>query len=105
METNKINTLFNLGANATYGIVFQPDGLQEFCKKLIKDTIEELGVKNESNKTESYLTINEAAELFRITRGTLNRWHNEGILRHNEIGGRRFYKKSEIDAYRKGERK
>jgi excisionase family DNA binding protein len=104
METNIINDLFSSRENPTLAII-QIDKLEVFCKKLIEDTIKELGMTCESNKSESYPTINQVAELFHKTRGTLNRWHTRGILKHYEIGGRRCYRMSEVEAYMKGGRR
>lgn len=48
------------------------------------------------DKKEQYLSIEEVCQLTRKTRASLNRWHNMGALKHNQIG---LYKKSDVDKF------
>ena len=103
MEVNNINALLNSGANSTLAII-SLDDLRRFCKEFLEDAKKEFGEKIETDRTESYPTIDQVAEIFHVTRGTLDRWHKRSILRKYEIGGRRRYKMSEVNALMKGGR-
>ena len=43
------------------------------------------------------LTIDEASELLSVSKMTLHRWDHTGILKKVEIGGKRRYRKSDIE--------
>ena len=43
------------------------------------------------------LTIDEASELLSVSKMTLYRWDQTGILKKVEIGGKRRYRKSDIE--------
>lgn len=46
---------------------------------------------------EDYLTIKEVTKLLKVSRPTLDKWDAEDILMKRSIGGRVYYKRSEID--------
>ena len=43
------------------------------------------------------LTINEAAKVLSVSKMTLYRWDKAGILRKVEIGGKRRYRKTDVE--------
>ena len=43
------------------------------------------------------LTIGEAAKMLSVSKMTLYRWDNSGVLKKVEIGGKRRYRKSDIE--------
>ena len=43
------------------------------------------------------LTVDEAARLLSVSKMTLYRWDKNGILKKVEIGGKRRYRKSDIE--------
>ncbi len=43
------------------------------------------------------LTVDEAARLLSVSKMTLYRWDKSGILKKVEIGGKRRYRKSDIE--------
>ena len=47
--------------------------------------------------SDQLLTIDEAAKLLSVSKMTLYRWDLNGILKKVEIGGKRRYRKSDID--------
>lgn len=47
--------------------------------------------------SDQLLTIDEAARLLSVSKMTLYRWDLNGILKKVEIGGKRRYRKSDID--------
>lgn len=50
----------------------------------------------ESKKTTEFLTSNEVILWLKISRPTLHRWKEKGILTSYSIGGKILFKKSEI---------
>ena len=47
--------------------------------------------------SDKLLTIDEAARLLSVSKMTLYRWDQNGILKKVEIGGKRRYRKSDIE--------
>lgn len=47
--------------------------------------------------SDKLLTIDEAAKLLSVSKMTLYRWDQNGILKKVEIGGKRRYRKSDIE--------
>ena len=47
--------------------------------------------------SDQLLTIDEASELLSVSKMTLYRWDQNGILKKVEIGGKRRYRKSDIE--------
>ena len=47
--------------------------------------------------SDQLLTIDEAAKLLSVSKMTLYRWDRNGILKKVEIGGKRRYRKSDIE--------
>ena len=48
-------------------------------------------------KKESYLTPDQACKELGISRGTVNNWADRGILKLYRLGGRTYFKFSEIE--------
>lgn len=49
------------------------------------------------SQPEEYLTVKDVADLFHISIATVNNWRREGILVAYQIGGKVFFKRSEIE--------
>jgi excisionase family DNA binding protein len=47
--------------------------------------------------TEQYLTREEVSELFKISLSTIHNWTKRGILQPYQIGGRVYFKASDIE--------
>lgn len=78
-------------------IVMVPVDLDTFLRK-IKDVIVEVVKGSETESQESLLSPSETCQLFapRISKTTLAKWTKAGTLKSYRIGGRLFYKRSEI---------
>lgn len=65
-------------------------------KQLIKDAVEE--AKEDKPKSESLLSPEEARKVWQpaISKVTLHRWTKEGLVPVHRIGGRVYYKHSEL---------
>ena len=48
-------------------------------------------------RADQLLTIDEATKLLSVSKMTLHRWDHNGILKKVEIGGKRRYRKSDIE--------
>ena len=67
--------------------------------QLVARVVNEL--KNELKQatfTEQYLTREEVSELLKISLSTIHNWTKRGILLPYQIGGRVYYKASEIES-------
>ena len=85
-------------------VIIQISGfeLKAFAEKLLlgakaiaMQEAEDVRVAAESK--EQLLTIEEAAKLLKVSKMTLYRWDKEDILKKVEIGGKRRYRRSDID--------
>lgn len=81
-------------------VIFQISGfeLKAFAEQIL------LGAKaialqeaEDAAKSDQLLTIGEAAKLLHVSKMTLYRWDQNDILKKVEIGGKRRYRKSDID--------
>lgn len=82
-------------------ITVTPTDLKEFALEVANEVLTaRLNVKEES-----YLTPDEAATLMGVSKNTLWRWEKMGYLTPFRVGRKPRYKRSELDALSKGERK
>ena len=79
--------ILNSGANVT--LTIKSTDLKEFAEHLVKKTVRSI---------RDYLTIKEASQILHTDKSTLWRWHKIGYLCRLEIGGKRLYRKSDVDA-------
>lgn len=66
---------------------------------LILNAIREMNsreIQIPKQENDALLSRNEVAEKFSVSLVTINSWVNKGILTSVKIGGRRFFKESEI---------
>ncbi len=72
---------------------------EEFKNKLLNaldDRFKQLKEQLELISNEEYLTRNEASLLLKISLPTLHSWVNKGLLKKYELGGSRYFLRSEI---------
>lgn len=90
-----IEDILNSGANVTFAI--ESTDLKEFAEHLVKKTVR--SIKDSFIKPkEDYLTIKETSQILHTDISTLWRWHRTGYLCRIEVGGKRLYRKSDVDA-------
>ena len=56
-----------------------------------------LAEAKEIKRGDSLLTINEAAKILSVSKMTLYRWDKAGVLKKVEIGGKRRYRKTDVE--------
>ena len=91
-----IQEIIQSGANVS--ITIGTNDLLQFANHLIRTTKEELKSEILSKREETYVTPDEASILLHVYRSTLWRWAKSGYLIPVEVGGKRLYKQSDIDA-------
>lgn len=91
-----INEIIQSGVNVS--ITIGTNDLLQFANHLIQSTKEELENVIQTKKDDPLVTPDEATSILHVGRGTLWRWARVGYLVPIEIGGKRFYKRSAIDA-------
>lgn len=91
-----INHLLNSESNII--IQVSSEDLKAFAQEIL------IGAKNiamieaeVAASSDQLLTIDEAAKLLSVSKMTLYRWDQNGILKKVEIGGKRRYRKSDIE--------
>ena len=74
-----------------------PEQLNQVVQDALKLQLEEFKKSFTPTPPDEILTPEETAELLRIGTVTLWRWTKNGKIQAHGIGGRTYYKKSEID--------
>lgn len=73
--------------------------LREFANQLINQAAGVARLQLErADLSKEMLTTDEVAAMLKVSKMTLYRWDKEGILRKIEVGGRRLYRRSEVEA-------
>ena len=85
-----IQELITSGTSNTI-LMLTPAMLQEFAAVLIAEASEKLQAKEEPTYTPA-----EFAERHRVDKSTLWRWNRDGLLKKTVIGGKIFYKDSDL---------
>lgn len=85
-----------LKTNANISINVSLDDLRTFSNELIQTTKKELEAEVVAQQNESYLTRLETCDFLKVDQSTLFRWARRGYLMPIEVGGRRVYRKSDL---------
>ena len=103
VRTAAIFTMYNaisdiLASDANVILQVSSNDLKEFAQIILSDAKTIAMIEAEAAATsDQLLTIDEAAELLSVSKMTLHRWDKNGILKKVEIGGKRRYRKSDIN--------
>ena len=97
-----IDEILKTGTNVTISIGL--NDLRAWHYEVITSTRKELEEIVISDKTETYLTPKQVAEMLNVDSTTLWRWNKKNYLKPVEFGGGRRYKMSDIKALMKGGR-
>ena len=90
-----ITEILDSGADVTLKI--KSKDLKDFAEHLIEKSIK--GLKESFVRPEErYLTIKEVAEKLHVDPSTLWSWDKRGYLRKIEVGGKRLYRESDVEA-------
>ena len=74
------------------------EDLKEFANQILLGAKSIAMLEAEAAATsDQLLTIDEAAKLLSVSKMTLYRWDKNGYLKKVEIGGKRRYRKSDIE--------
>ena len=74
------------------------EDLKEFANQILLGAKSIAMLEAEAAATsDQLLSIDEAAKLLSVSKMTLYRWDQNGILKKVEIGGKRRYRKSDIE--------
>ena len=72
--------------------------LSEFAGEIVTGVIGALNASHAKRKFEELLTISEVAAILKVSKMTLYRWDKIGVLRKIEVGGKRRYRRSDVEA-------
>ena len=93
-----------LQTNANISLTITLDDLRTFSNELIQSTKKELEAEVIAQQNESYLTRLETCDFLKVDQSTLHRWSKRGYLMPVEMGGRRLYRKSDLQRILNGGR-
>lgn len=85
-----------LQTESNFNITIQKSDLMDFANFLIKNTKTELEAEVIAQQNESYFTRLETADFLKVDQATLWRWAKRGYLMPVEVGGKRMYRKSDL---------
>lgn len=75
-----------------------PEQLRKDINSDVKAQIEELKKSFQPKSPEEYLTRNETAKLLKINLSSLWSWTKKGRLKSYGVGGKVYYKRSEVES-------
>lgn len=93
-----------LQTNANISLTITLDDLRTYSNELIQSTKKELEAEVIAQQNESYLSRLETADFLKVDQATLWRWAKRGYLMPVEMGGRRLYRKSDLQRILNGGR-
>lgn len=93
-----------LQTNANISLTITLEDLRIYSNELIQSTKKELEAEVIAQQNESYLTRLETADFLKVDQATLWRWAKRGYLMPVEMGGRRLYRKSDLQRILNGGR-
>ena len=94
--------LLESGNNITVSVSLAD--LKEFATVLIDNTKKELELVVISDKAETYPSPKQVCEILNVDLSTLWRWNKRGYLCPAEVGGKRRYRMSDVNAILNGGR-
>ncbi|PTX44188.1 excisionase family DNA binding protein [Christiangramia gaetbulicola] len=75
-----------------------PEDLINQLVTILKKEIQDLKQNFQPKQPEEYLTRQQVAELLKIDKSTVHNHVKKGVLKQYGIGGKVYYKRSEIEA-------
>ena len=75
-----------------------PTALATLISDAVKSQLEDLKKNFQPKVPTELLTRNEVKELFKVDLSTIHNWTKKGKLKSYGIGGRVYYKRSELDS-------
>ena len=93
-----------LKTNANISVNVSLEDLRTYSNELIQSTKKELEAEVTAQKNETYLTRLETCEFLKVDQATLWRWAKRGYLMPIEVGGKRMYRKSDLQRILNGGR-
>ena len=79
-----------INTNPNIQLVISAADLKEFALELLAER------EKSSSKSDKYLTIAETSEKYGVSQSTLYRWSRLGYLPKVKLGGKSFYRESDI---------
>lgn len=102
----EIERLIKSGANVS--VTITASDLQQIISDTARKTREEIEaavIAEKESKEEVYLSRGQVCKRLKIAGSTLWTWNKRGYLKPFEVGGKHFYKQSEINALMEGAKK
>ena len=90
------NLLDLLNTEADVLFVIKKSDLLEFASLLIEKSKKELEDAVTSKVPDTYLTRLQTCEALHVDQATLWRWNRNGYLCQIEVGGKKFYRNSDV---------
>ena len=96
---NKINIVELAAAMPNAILQISAGDLCDFAHRLIESATDVARLQIErANLSKELLTIEEVADMLKVSKMTLSRWNLNGTLQKIEIGGKRRYRRADVEA-------
>ena len=72
------------------------ENFRELLREILREEISEISLG--ASKTDEFLSVKELQKLFKpsVSRVTIDNWSNKGLLKKIFMGGKVYFKKSEV---------
>lgn len=78
-------------------VMISLEDLETLFEKIVSKAKSELEHEIIEQKAETYLSLKKVAEILDVNESTLYRWKNTGYLVPIDVGGKRRYKRSDVN--------
>ena len=72
--------------------------LEDLVERIANKIVERLTERTSNTKKDRYYTRRQLSELLSVDLATLHRWSKSGKLPSHRLGGRVYYKQSDLDS-------
>jgi excisionase family DNA binding protein len=78
-------------------IVAKSDELQQLISDAVQKAVEGLTVKGGGSNKKEVFTNRQAMDYLNVSRSTLQRWRNDGLLPFRQVSGKILYKREDLE--------
>jgi len=78
-------------------VLVTPEQLQNAINEGVKTQLQDLKQHFQPKEPNEYLTRVEVAEMLSVDLSTIHNWKSKGVLKAHQIGGRVYYKRTEVE--------
>ncbi|NVK75010.1 MAG: helix-turn-helix domain-containing protein [Oceanospirillaceae bacterium] len=70
---------------------------EELVARVVNELKQELATPQITSQSEEYLSAKDLADLFHVSISTVNNWRRDKVIAAHQLGGKIFFKRTEIE--------